>query len=109
MQTFWLLNDYSKSFFSWFGKTYILGVPLNVPAHILVSGFLFYFLATRKIRTSYCLGIVLAICVCKELYDLSALIHNRDYLDPVRSMTSNFVGIAFGYYLSRPVPVGNPK
>jgi hypothetical protein len=100
----WLVkaNNELRHLIAWVGKTHVAGVPLDIPAHLLVAAVLYYLLA-GKFRPRTCFLVVFGLALAKELYDLSALLHNRDYLEPVKDLAFTGIGIAIGRYLRKPV------
>lgn len=97
------LNDHLKYFFALVGNTKVGGVTLDIPAHIIVGAVIFYICAVRGMSTRKSFFIVLGLEILKEIYDITAVLHQGDYLEPFKDIFFTCLGVALGYYLSRPV------
>lgn len=99
-------NQLLRSVIAWIGHTEVLGVTLDIPAHILGGAAIYYVLAVKGVRPWVAALIVLGLELLKEGYDFSAVLHTGDYLEPVKDVFFTLLGAALGHYLSR--PVGDP-
>jgi hypothetical protein len=97
------INNSLRAVIAWIGQTEILGITLDIPAHFFIGAMLFYFLAMRGLRTLWCIVWLIVLALAKEAYDLSALLHHRDYLEPLKDLVVTGFGAWFGHYLSRQV------
>lgn len=96
-------DSFVRPIFAWIGNTSVLGIPLDIPAHIFGGAILYYLLAIRGYRTWVCVFIVVLLECVKELYDLKAVLLSAEYLEPAKDFLVTLVGAGLGYYLSRPV------
>lgn len=97
------LNGYVRAGIAWIGHTEFLGVSLDIPAHILGGAIIYYLLAVRGWRPWLCLLAVIVLEGMKEAYDYSAVVHSRDYLEPVKDIAFTLLGAGIGHWLSREV------
>lgn len=96
-------NELLRAMIAWIGNTEILGITLDIPAHILAGGAIFYFLAVRRLPAWAAYLVVFALSLLKEYYDFSAVVHTGRYLEPLKDIVFTMLGAAIGHYLSRPV------
>jgi len=95
------LNDSLRAVIAWIGHTEVLGVTLDIPAHFFLGAAIYYVLVVRGIRPLWCMVTVTLLALLKEAYDLSALLHHRHYLEPLKDLLVTAVGAGAGHYLSR--------
>lgn len=105
METVNLINSYVRAVVAWIGHTSVLGITLDIPAHLFAAAVIYYLLAARGVRTLYCILVVALAELMKELYDLSALLHHGDYLEPLKDLFFTALGAWLGHFFSRKVEI----
>jgi len=96
-------NQLLRAGIAWIGHTEVLGITLDIPAHFLGAAAIYYLLAVKGFRPLVCALAVAGLEALKELYDLSALLHHGEYLEPVKDIVFTALGAWAGHVLSRRV------
>ncbi len=106
------INAHLRSAFAWIGNTKLLGISLDIPAHLLIGAILGYWLTTKQWSARRVYLFILALELLKEAYDFPAILKNQEYLEPVKDVLITLLGVWIGRYLSQPVqenPANKPS
>lgn len=77
---------YLGEFFEFISKTSFYGLPLDIPAHIIVGGLIAYLFLKVSDNYKICLTLIFAIALTKELFDQRIM---------TNTLTENFKDIFF--------------
>lgn len=95
------LEESVQLFFSWFGNHSVLGIPLNLVAHLVVSALIAIVLIYwRKWKPVNAMLFLIAVTLAKEvLIDSHALRYNQDYESRLNRAFLNWVGFGLGWVM----------
>ncbi|MGZ3693734.1 MAG: hypothetical protein ACXWQO_06010 [Bdellovibrionota bacterium] len=96
------MAQFVDQFFHWVNNTYLFGLTIDHFFHIGICFTLFLvFRLVFKLKTQWCLLLILLIGSAKVWYSWGAMLSNGRYENPVQKMFDNFLGAGIAYLLVR--------
>ncbi len=96
------VQDYVNQFFHFVNNTYFLGLPIDHYVHVIVCFTLFMiFRVGFRLKTVWCMVLIVLIGLGKVWYSWGAMIANGRYENPPVKMFDNMLGAYLAYLLTR--------